>query len=329
MELRTDYDRVRRLLRGLSLTAFLVVVSAFVIGHLGRWWWFFDLFSHFRLQYTAAFCVLVFLLLVQGMRKAAFFSLGLAAICSWGLGTYFFPRPEHDNSPALRLLCLNVYTANPQKEEVIGLIRASNADLVGLLEVDGAWIAALQELMDEEYPFTVLSPREDNFGIALLSRLRIASGNVRFLGPTTVPSIVAEVEVAGADVLLVLTHPVPPVGRDAAAGRDEQLVEIADLVRQRERGEAIVAGDFNATPWSPAMRPLKQAGLQDARRGFGISPTWMRQFPWILAIPIDHIFVTEGLRVVDFDVLPATGSDHNPLVAVLSGRRAKAPGSSE
>jgi endonuclease/exonuclease/phosphatase (EEP) superfamily protein YafD len=47
------------------------------------------------------------------------------------------------------------------------------------------------------------------------------------------------------------------------------------LRMQAETGPAIVAGDFNATPWTPVVRRLARLGLvNDPRVGRGWLPTW-------------------------------------------------------
>ena len=86
----------------------------------------------------------------------------------------------------------------------------------------------------------------------------------------------------------------------------------------QHQGKAlVVAGDFNVTPFSVHYGDfLKGTGLRDSALGFGISPTWNRRFPWV-AIPIDHVFVSDDLVVMDRRVGPACGSDHSPVIVTL------------
>ena len=79
----------------------------------------------------------------------------------------------------------------------------------------------------------------------------------------------------------------------------------------------IVAGDFNATPWSPHFRDLlATTGLRDAGSGRGWLPTWPT---WLgpAGIPIDHVLVKGPVTVAGLSLGPDVGSDYRPLVADL------------
>ena len=56
---------------GLVTAAGAVVCTATLCGFAGRFWWFFDLFSHFRLQYFLSLaCILLLLLPARRLRAA-------------------------------------------------------------------------------------------------------------------------------------------------------------------------------------------------------------------------------------------------------------------
>ena len=79
----------------------------------------------------------------------------------------------------------------------------------------------------------------------------------------------------------------------------------------------IVAGDFNATPWSLPFRTLvARSGLVDTALGRGVQATWNARYP-APRIPIDHILAPSGTRVVRRVVGPDIGSDHFPVEAEL------------
>ena len=76
----------------------------------------------------------------------------------------------------------------------------------------------------------------------------------------------------------------------------------------------VVAGDFNATPWSPHFQDvLSQSDLQDTGAGRGIQNTWYRFPVLFLGLPIDHI-LTRGVAVLQRQIGPPIGSAHRPLV---------------
>ncbi len=291
------------------------MIGTFLAGYLGKLWWFFDLFTHFRFQYIAGFAGLLILLLILRMRKMAIVCAIALVISSISVLRYFVPNHSSCRGKSLTLLSFNVLTSNQEKKRVIDLIRSSDADVIALYEVDSAWVEALREIEDQ-YPYTVYSPREDNFGVALLARENLVEAKVEIIGPTEVPSMIVESKVEGLSFLLFATHPIPPMGRNRSLMRDRQLGEIADRVTGSGRSDVIVAGDLNASPWSAAMRPLFRAGLRDARLGHGISPTWSIDQPWI-SIPIDHVLIGGALYVTKVKILDASGSDHNPVMVTF------------
>ena len=59
------------------------------------------------------------------------------------------------------------------------------------------------------------------------------------------------------------------------------------------------------------------SGLNNARQGFGILPTWPTYMPFLM-IPIDHILISEHFVINDFKVGNNIGSDHLPLIIELA-----------
>ena len=75
-----------------------------------------------------------------------------------------------------------------------------------------------------------------------------------------------------------------------------------------------MAGDLNAGEMDSSLAPL--AGrLRDAARDVGNGPsfTWPA---WAPAVAVDHV-MSRGLRPTSLRVLPATASDHRPLLVQL------------
>ena len=64
------------------------------------------------------------------------------------------------------------------------------------MEVDLEWGEAIKSLRDE-FPFQRIEPREDNFGIAFLSKFEILSEAVAVLDDSGVPSLVVDIQKEG------------------------------------------------------------------------------------------------------------------------------------
>ncbi len=296
---------------GLFVVALTIVVFV-LLGVCRDFWWGFDLLSHFRLQYLVVLAIVAVCSIVLKARGVTIFAGFFSVLLAGSLLPYLPIKAKHENSVGLKLLSFNVFTSNQNHSQVIDLIRASGPDIIVLYEVDFSWMRSLSALKNE-YSTAIEEPRDDNFGIVMLVKGLKVKAEIKNFGLAEVPSVVARVDDSKFTGLLVATHPVPPMGRMRSELRDQQISEIAKFVWDGKPAEAVVVGDLNASPWSRAFRMLTRVGLRDARRGYGISPTWKRSLPWI-AIPIDHALVGDFIEVLDFKVLESAGSDHNGIL---------------
>jgi endonuclease/exonuclease/phosphatase (EEP) superfamily protein YafD len=286
--------------------------------------WTLELSTHFAFQYALASLALLLAfglrrrrvglvagLLLVGVHGAPFVEVARAQL---GGGAEATTRREGD----LRLLLANVRTSNPQRRPLIELVRASEPDAVLLLEVSQGWLDDLAPL-ESAYPHRLTVPRGDNFGIAILSARPLVDVRVLDLGASGVPSLEAGFQ--GSSLRLLLTHPVPPMGAGSAARRDGQLERAAEWAARGAEatgGRVVLAGDLNATPWSPIFRRVLDLGrLRDSREGFGLHRTWPSGVHALLRIPIDHVLVGEEVTVTRREVGPHIGSDHRPVIVDL------------
>jgi endonuclease/exonuclease/phosphatase (EEP) superfamily protein YafD len=212
-------------------------------------------------------------------------------------------------APGLSVVSLNVLRANSRKQDVLEYLQAADADIIFLMEVDGPWLAALQSL-ESTHPHHITSPRADNFGLALFSRVPLRDTRLEYLAGSGAPTVMASVELEGRRLTVMGTHPMPPVGRRAAQLRDVQLAALNSVVRHSP-DPVLLVGDFNATPWSRAMRVLASGGLGFRGNAAPWKPTWRVRS--LLAIPIDHALCTEPLAVATHEIGPDVGSDHRPV----------------
>ncbi|HEY9250550.1 MAG TPA: endonuclease/exonuclease/phosphatase family protein [Rariglobus sp.] len=289
----------------------LLTLAAFAGGQHGA----LEITTHFRPHY--AIILLACSLVWFAVRRPRFASVlaTFALINIAVIAPRFAPRPTPSaNDPRVKLLLCNVHTANRNHLALLDLIDREQPDVIALLEVNARWLDALAPLA-ARYPHAVRAARSDNFGIALFSRLPLDDARTVFLGPSEVPSIRASILLGGRPVRLLATHPIPPGTAERVLLRDQQLAEIARWCVDSP-APALVLGDLNCTPWSPAFRRLLREGLL-ADTGTGLHPTWPVS-PWWLRIPLDHCLVSRPLRIADHRVGPDIGSDHFPLVVSLS-----------
>jgi endonuclease/exonuclease/phosphatase family metal-dependent hydrolase len=102
-------------------------------------------------------------------------------------------------------------------------------------------------------------------------------------------------------------------GKDDTEDRLNQSRRIADFIRA-EKGPVVLVGDFNLLPTTESVRILESAGMRNLVTEFGIKSTRTPLYSHMAASPFaDYIFVSPGIKVNDFRVLPDVVSDHAPL----------------
>lgn len=314
------------LLHAIGVLAALGTITAF----LARWGWWFELTCHFRLQYALGLAAVAVLTAVIRPRTAVARRTGprarwpslvcaLLALVNFAvLSPYLIPKPDPAAAgmKRLRVLTLNVHTANPRHDLVEAFLRRENPDVIVLTEVDARWLTQLVSLTNT-WPHSVQAPRNDNFGIALFSRCPLERARVAYLGEAGAPSIEAQTRIEGPLVSFLGTHPLPPGSAENSRLRDEQLDRVAQHLAAQP-GPRVLLGDLNATPWSPVFRRLlARSGLVDSLRGRGYQPTWPGSF-FPFWIPLDHCLVSRELTVMDRRIGPRLGSDHLPVIVDLA-----------
>lgn len=299
------------------LQAAAVITVAFSVGTLLPIDHFaIQLFTHFRLQYVVV--SLSLLLLFKYLRSpwligalAASLVLNASLVLPWYVG-----EDETSGGVELKLLHANVLSSNTEYDRLIILLDTEAPDLVMLQEVSPDWLVALDELR-ADYPYSYAEAREGNFGIALFSRVPLKSVSHFDSPPFGYPTIVASLDIDGQVLHFIGTHPMIPVRGTFYDARNEQLAGVARLLGKQAEPKILV-GDLNLSQWDVNYKHLEQqGGVRNARKGFGILPTWPVFMPFAM-IPIDHVLVSETISVTDFYSGPRIGSDHLPLIVTFS-----------
>jgi endonuclease/exonuclease/phosphatase (EEP) superfamily protein YafD len=275
--------------------------------------WAFERASHFRAQYFL--CLIVVALVLALMRRwigaigfAVFALINAAAL----LPLYTGGGPTATRTPrTLRAMAMNVRTSNRRVQKVRDTIRNCDPDFILIQEVSDRWMFGLAGL-DKTYPHVIAQPRDDNFGIALYSKLPFRNARILYIGGAKVPSVLAELKTPDGLLTVLGTHLPPPPTRSRAHRRNRQLAAMPGVLPKA--GPVVLLGDLNITPFSAYFgRLLEASRLRDSSRGHGYQPTWPVHRPMFL-IPIDHFFHSPDIRIVARQIGPDVGSDHYPLI---------------
>ncbi len=296
----------------------LLAIAGISVGILGGFLGFvhpaFDTAAHFRLHLAAGLGVLA--LAAIGMRawKAGGAALVLALVAAascWQV----FPVSSALTEPKGRLhslLFFNMRYDNPAPERVIEMIRQTNADLVLLTEYSRMWEPRLVALHGS-YPHRYHCAEWRNVGgTVVFSRFPLEPGYCHAYAALGL----ARADIDGTPVMIGAAHmrwPWPASG-------PRQLRELRPVL-EGLGPDALVAGDFNATVWSDAMRQFAHHGGLEIVPGIG--PTWMispvpDSLTRFTGLPIDNVLAKGAVKIVSAKTLPPQGSDHLPILVRFS-----------
>lgn len=299
----------------LALGKLALLGTAF--SFLGEVHWFFELATHFPLQY--ALCLLPFAIYLFYQRQL-YPAIGAVLAAGYNAGLVlglFLPLQSEDitrqtTTQPFTVMLSNLHTDKGSPQKLVRLIEKENPDIIALQEISNDWLDQIKPHLSG-YPTQLSVPRQDNFGIGLYSKFpgKVKEVNLSPKKIIGVPSIQAELLIGKENITIITTHPMPPAGQQAALSRNLQLEALAKRARGAKE-PVIIVGDLNITPWSPYFQKLlKDGDLQDSAQGFGWQPTWPAQF-WHMLIPIDHM-LTRGIKVEKRYLGPSIESDHWPL----------------
>jgi endonuclease/exonuclease/phosphatase (EEP) superfamily protein YafD len=275
-------------------------VLALVSGYLGFLHPFGDSMSVGRGMAAAAVLILAVFASFLGLRMAAFMSMLLALLTGAQVAlAYTWPGLPGRYTVYQK----NMLFRNAELPALEADIRAADPMIVTLQEVLPANQTFLDGLKDA-LPHQLLCPGGTVGGPAILTRLTPVPGT-----EVCGPGLAAMQVVAGpADdqdrfwvVSIHLHWPWPY----AQADHVEQLLPVLDKLQ----GPAIMAGDFNMVRWANSVTRLAEIlGVRPAGPTMGSYVGLSSMF----ALPLDHVFATQGGRV---SLRPVAGSDHRGLLA--------------
>lgn len=213
--------------------------------------------------------------------------------------------------PALRVAVANVQMQAGSAARVQHWLAGKLADVVVLVEVTPAVQAQLDDWPD--YPYRISDPRPHAFGAAVLSRHPLSRRQSHDFGDGHA-LIDAELELPSGPVRVIAFHPLPPMRSDVEWRLREKLRRIT-AAAPLDGMPTLVAGDFNATPWSPAFLQLE---ARHWRRTGTLQPTWPTRWHGVMGIPIDHVLASVHWRLIGSTRGPSIGSDHYPVRVELA-----------
>jgi len=239
--------------------------------------------------------------------------------------TPFWPKAAPDAGTAaasrantVSLVVANVLMKNRNADGFLHIVDEANPDMVLAMETNKWWAGHLESLK-ERYPYTILYPLDNTYGMLLYSKLPY----IRFLEHDSVPSFQVEAKLPGGSwFILHAVHPVPPVPSPypdnirKEGQKEVVLLKIGEMVAAHV-APTVIAGDFNDVAWSSTSRLFGQKSkLNDVRVGRGFYNSF-NAHSFIMRWPLDQIYVSSHFRVLELKRLSKYGSDHFPMYVQL------------
>jgi vancomycin resistance protein VanJ len=258
--------------------------------------------------------------------QAAVALLGVGLLFS---GAYRLPRPVRRGD--LRVMTWNVEGLEGDPRGVLTTIQREAPDVLLLQEVRRARGPDPVPWLRQRLPGWHSVHGAD---VAIFSPHPLGPARRFALEPTSLERVALQVpaKVRGNSVEIVTVHfntGLPHPGHERAWNHPRRNMQEAATVRAAQADHLVrivseagrplvVGGDFNSPPDSYACRWMR-ASLQSAFAAAGSGFGW--SFPSTHPLlRIDHLFASDDLQVLCCRVLPASASDHCPLVADLAWR---------
>jgi endonuclease/exonuclease/phosphatase (EEP) superfamily protein YafD len=265
-------------------------------------------------RYLAAATALLFLVTYGGTLAA---TGGLAWVHA-GAG------PAAAAEPGFDLVSFNLLADQEDPGAMLAWLSGAPADVLVLVESSEAWRRGFETLRPV-YPYQALGLPLDQpaqtedpeltrmSGVAILSRLPLRAARALYPAGRVKPALAAEINVDGTWTTVVAVHTTKPLTRQGLATRDRYLDGLAQALKPVQ-GPLVVAGDFNATRYTPRFRNFTSALELDAPPG---QPATFPARSQNLGLAIDHVLV-RGAAVTHLDAVPPRGSDHRGLLARIA-----------
>ena len=312
------------------VVSYLIVIIS-IIPLIRKDYWFFRVFEYPRLQKLFInFCLLLLVILffrIISIHDKVITVLLLANMCYLIFQIYPFTilgkrqllNATTDNpSKQISLFIGNVFQDNRNVSGYQECVLSKDPDVVMLVETDKWWAGNLTTL-NKKYPYKLLVPLENTYGMLLFSKFELQNSEVKYLVEKDIPSVHASIKLPSGDLIRFHgLHPTPPVPNEnpRSTERDKEILMIAKSAK-KSKLPVIVAGDLNDVAWSYTTELFsKVSGLLDPRKGRGFFNTFHAKYLF-LRFPLDHIFCSNDFTLLDIQRMPNCGSDHFPMYIKL------------
>ena len=305
---RSSWSRGRVLAALAVLTAGLLAFHAAVpntVGHLG------SLLEAFLPWLGLAVPVLLVAALLSRSATALVALLLPAAVWAGLFGGLLLP--VDDGAYDITAVQHNVSDENTDPVSTAAALADAEPDLVALEELIPSALPAYEKTLAADYPYHAVQGTVGLWSKYPLSDVRLLDIKPAGIGEGWNRGLRSRVRMPQGEIAVYVAH-LPSV-RVRSSGlasdwRDESAGLLGTAVAAEKLDKVILLGDLNSTVDDRGLAPVTSR-MNTAERGLDFS--WPAAFP---VSRIDHV-MARSATVTSIRTLPATGSDHLPVVARL------------
>lgn len=269
--------------------------------------------ANYSVQVMLGFLAVGLMLFVFGKQRMMFISFGCCALLCMFLqkrGNANLVLPAYSAGSTITVAHANLTNITGSLEEAFLKILEEDADIISLQEVNLPLNAEVENAFKAQYPY-ISAPmkRNDFWSIVMMSKKPFKGLDTTYIN--NIPHLQGGITLDGEEqpVYFMSAYALPPFNQQSG-GRALDL-HLAEITSQRVPMDLpyIVVGDFNVAGWFDEMQDFReQNALLDSRRGY------MPAVTNFFSYPIDHIFFSEQLKCVAFDIIKNVDAEHIGIV---------------
>jgi endonuclease/exonuclease/phosphatase family metal-dependent hydrolase len=293
-------------------------------------WWLL-LLNRFAPLLFLPVVVLFPLALLTGLRRFALIFLLPVILFVLLYRPFILPvrlRPVAQTQSEFRVASYNILYSNRNTTAIADVIKDSDADVVGLQEVQPDTFAALQDHLTDSYPHSFLAEPNPYGTTAIFSRYPLRDAQTVPLGVDR-PAAVAIVDMQGQALVFASAHLQPfglhhyPLSEKAHVTNvriAQQMAEAEMLLHALEQVDlpAVVTCDCNSQELNDTIRFFGESMQNAARSGWSLLADNREHPPDRDLTHLDYVFADKAFDVIGVSIWhDSGGSDHRPIIARL------------
>lgn len=288
--------------------------------------WYFDIFSHFAIQYAIGAIILGLVFLSSKKWCWSFLLIVVAALNVYEIRISYsdpliFSPPQIQQKANLTIAHYNKLYKNEDWDIFRSWVESSHQDIdIIIFNETTPNLITEKRKYKEYFPYLYPDKKWNHFNdVSVMSRYPFKAEQVMGIdknGYLSGTKIILEKPDIPEPIHLYSIHAHVPFGATRWDYQKLALDNVVFALQNDPHPYKIFSGDWNLTPYSPVFqRLLENTGMK--YNDYSVFPkvTWNSHFLFpFFKIPIDHFIYSPEIKQISKEVGPALGSDHHMLI---------------